>query len=384
MLDVIKIVLDLDAGIIGIGGITVHHLSPAADPWPHDMTIHVEGDLPLELIDEGALLRPRPNQAHVPLEDVEELRQLVDAQLADHLAHPGDAHVAILSKLCTGLLRILAHAAELVDAKILVALPHPVLQEHHGPRALQLDEDGRHQHQGGEQRDRDQRGQDVHSPLDEGINGGRQEGAKLVLVEMVDLYASGQGLADLLDVIDGDVSQGTARQETLPLPRQFLVPKICHHGVIAHGPKIGLVQQAPLHAGVPCQGLVVAKGQQGVFGCPVTATDEVSQPAAEQGHHIRFEQHLTAVRQAQEEENTDQGTIEGGHCGDHIGNRAGARVAQEAMQHYPGQQKRYKGSAQGIDPDGIKVMPKLQAPSLYSWQADRKQGPEHEQGWRAE
>ncbi|WP_421241861.1 hypothetical protein [Aeromonas enteropelogenes] len=54
------------------------------------------------------------------------------------------------------------------------------------------------------------------------------------------------------------------------------------------------------------------------------------------------------------------------------------------MQHYPGQQKRYKGSAQGIDPDGIKVMPKLQAPSLYSWQADRKQGPEHEQGWRAE
>ena len=45
------------------------------------------------------------------------------------------------------------------------------------------------------------------------------------------------------------------------------------------------------------------------------------------------------------------------------------------MQHNPGQQKRHEGTTQGIDPDSIKVMPKLQAPSLYGWQADRKQGP---------
>lgn len=219
VLDVVKIVFDLDASIIGIGGITVYHLSPAADPGPHDMTVHVEGDLPLELIDEGALLRSRPYQTHVPFEDVEELRQLVNAQLANHLAHPGDAHVTILSELCTGLLRILAHAAELVNAKILVALPHPVLQEHHRARALQLDEDRRHQHQGREERDRDQRGQNVQPPLDKGIDGRRQEGAELVLVEMVDLHSSGQSLADLLDVINGNVSQGAAREETLPLPR---------------------------------------------------------------------------------------------------------------------------------------------------------------------
>ncbi|MNG83921.1 hypothetical protein D3C79_426540 [compost metagenome] len=148
MLDVVKIVLDLDAGIISIGGIAVHHLSPAADPGPHNMTIHVERDLPLELIDESALLRSRTDQAHVPFKDIEELRQLVDTQLADHLAHPGDTHVTVLGKLGAGFFRILAHAAELVDAEILVALPHTVLQEHHGTRALQLDEDSRHQHQG--------------------------------------------------------------------------------------------------------------------------------------------------------------------------------------------------------------------------------------------
>lgn len=157
VLDVVEIVLDLDAGIIGICRITVHHLSPTADPGPHDMTVHVERDLPLELIDESALLRSRTNQAHVPFKDVEELRQLVNTQLADHLAHPGDAHVTVLGKLGAGFFRILAHAAELVDAEILVPLPYPVLQKHHGARALQLDQERRHQHQGGEQRNRDHR-----------------------------------------------------------------------------------------------------------------------------------------------------------------------------------------------------------------------------------
>ncbi|MFQ2696110.1 hypothetical protein ACK3ZQ_15285 [Aeromonas caviae] len=54
------------------------------------------------------------------------------------------------------------------------------------------------------------------------------------------------------------------------------------------------------------------------------------------------------------------------------------------MQHNPGQQKRHKGTAQGIDPDGIEVMPKFQAPSLNRRQANRKQSTEDEQGWRAE
>lgn len=280
MLDVVKIVLDLDAGIIGIGSISVHHLRPTTDPGPHDMTIHVERDLPLELIDESALLRSWPNQAHVPFKDVEELRQLVDAQLADHLAHPGDAHVTVLGKLGAGFFRILAHAAELVDAKILVPLPYPVLQEHHGARTLQLDKDRRHQHQGGEQRDRDQRGQNVHSPFDEGIDGGRQEGTKLVLMEMVYFHAPGQGLADLLDVIDGNMSQGAVRQETFPLTRQLLIPKICHHGVITYVPQVRSIQQTPLHAGVLGQDLIVAKGQQGILRCLVATTNEVNQPAA--------------------------------------------------------------------------------------------------------
>lgn len=364
MLDVVKIVLDLDAGIIGIGCITVHHLRPAADPGTHDMTIHVEGDLPLELIDEGALLRSRPNQAHIPFEHIEELRQLVDTQLADHLTHPSDAHVAVLGKLGAGFFRILAHAAELVDAEILVPLPYPILEEHHGARALQLDQDRRHQHQGGEQRDRDQRGQNVHSPLDEGIDGGGQEGAELVLVQMVYFYPTSKGLADLLDVIDGYVSKGTARQETLPLSRQLLISKVCHHSVIAHGTKIGFVQQTPLHTRVLGQSLKVTKGQQGILGSPVAAADEVSQPAAEQGHHIRFEQHLTAVRQSQEEEDPDQHTVEGRHRGNHVGYRTGTWIAQEAIQHNPGQQKRHKGTAQGIDPDGVEPLPESPSPTL--------------------
>ncbi|MNG83922.1 hypothetical protein D3C79_426550 [compost metagenome] len=156
-------------------------------------------------------------------------------------------------------------------------------------------------------------------------------------MEMVNLHPAGQGLADLLDVIDGDMGQRAARQETLPLSRQLLISKVCYHSVIAHGTKIGFVQQTPLHTRVPGQGLIIAKRQQGVFGSPVTAADEVGQPAAKQRHHIRFEQHLTAVRQSQEEENPDQHTVEGRHRGDHISHGTRARIAQEAMQHNPGQ-----------------------------------------------
>lgn len=103
---------------------------------------------------------------------------------------------------------------------------------------------------------------------------------------MVNLHPAGEGLADLLDVIDGDMSQSAASEETLPLASQLLIPKVCHHGVIAHGTEIGFVQQTPLHAGVLSQGLVVTKGQQGILGRPVTAADEVGQPAAKQRHQI--------------------------------------------------------------------------------------------------
>ncbi|MNZ38962.1 hypothetical protein D3C78_564480 [compost metagenome] len=181
---------------------------------------------------------------------------------------------------------------------------------------------------------------------------------------MVNLHPAGQGLADLLDVIDGDVSQGAASEETLPLSRQLLIPKVCHHGVVTHGPKVGFVQQTPLHAGVLSQGLVVAKGQQGILGSPVAAANEVGQPAAEKGYQIRLEQYLAAVRQAQEEENADQGTIEGGDCGDHIGHRTGARIAQETLEHYPCQQKGHKGSHQGVGSDCIEPLPESPSPTL--------------------
>ncbi|MNE19937.1 hypothetical protein D3C80_1130370 [compost metagenome] len=103
---------------------------------------------------------------------------------------------------------------------------------------------------------------------------------------MVNLHPAGEGLADLLDVIDGDMSQSAASEETLPLASKLLIPKVCHHGVIAHGPQVGLVQQTPLHAGVLSQGLVVTKRQQRILGRPVTAADEVGKPAAKQRHQI--------------------------------------------------------------------------------------------------
>src|SRR5690606_7313040 len=90
VLDVIEIVLDLDTCLVGIAGIALHHLGPARDARPHDVAINVERNLGVELVHEYPLLGARADQAHVTLQHVPELGQLVQPRLADKGTHPRD------------------------------------------------------------------------------------------------------------------------------------------------------------------------------------------------------------------------------------------------------------------------------------------------------
>src|SRR5580692_10226251 len=101
------------------------NLGPAGDsgldPMAREITVH---RLVVEML--GGLgvdgVRPRPDQRQVTGEhDIEELRQLVEASLADETADPGDARVVLVDLLGRGRVGMLGiERAKLVDLDELV------------------------------------------------------------------------------------------------------------------------------------------------------------------------------------------------------------------------------------------------------------------------
>src|SRR5690606_16204174 len=60
---------------------------PTGDAREHGVTPSLFGAVAIEVLDQQ---RPRTDQAHVPEQHVEELRELVQAQAAERLAEPGE------------------------------------------------------------------------------------------------------------------------------------------------------------------------------------------------------------------------------------------------------------------------------------------------------
>ena len=93
--------------------------------------------------------RPCPYKGHIALKDIDKLRKLVQAGLAQepsdsgnpgivlHLEHQA-VHFILLHQLLFALLRIRIHGAELVHLKNTPVTPHPFLGEKDRPRGLQL------------------------------------------------------------------------------------------------------------------------------------------------------------------------------------------------------------------------------------------------------
>src|SRR5678809_439719 len=75
VLDVEQVVLQFLQRVFDAGSVGVPHLCPAGEPWPNDVPLTIEGDLPGQLVDELRAFRTWTDQAHVSLEHVPQLRQ---------------------------------------------------------------------------------------------------------------------------------------------------------------------------------------------------------------------------------------------------------------------------------------------------------------------
>jgi hypothetical protein len=112
-------------------------------------------------------MRARPHHAHVALENVEELRQLVDTGSPDESADAGDAVVAPRGRndpVAIGL--ILGHAAKLVHLEKAVRATDALLDEQDRPAIFEFDRQCDHRHQRREHDNRAGGADNVEYPLD--------------------------------------------------------------------------------------------------------------------------------------------------------------------------------------------------------------------------
>src|SRR5579872_2841652 len=94
-------------------------LGETRDSGPHLVADHVSIDeLTVELIMSDGM-RPRPDQAHLPLQHVQELRQLIEGGYAQESAHAGYPRVPLARLGDDRAVLLHPHGAELVDEDLL-------------------------------------------------------------------------------------------------------------------------------------------------------------------------------------------------------------------------------------------------------------------------
>src|ERR1051326_2255598 len=107
------------------------------------------------------LLRAGADQAHVALQDVKKLWQLIEPILANKSADARDAIVIVRGPAGAGLLGVLAHGTKFVDLEVLAVQSNTHLAKEHRPSAFDQDGQGNQRHHRRGQRDCEQSGGNI-------------------------------------------------------------------------------------------------------------------------------------------------------------------------------------------------------------------------------
>jgi len=108
------------------GVVASTNLSLAGDPWSDREASSIAGDMGFMISQEDGTYRAWPHQVHIPLENIKELGQLIQAELPQKLADGGVMVLVLFHQPLPDLqLRTQIHAAKLVDVKDLLVLAHP-------------------------------------------------------------------------------------------------------------------------------------------------------------------------------------------------------------------------------------------------------------------
>src|SRR5689334_5645327 len=111
MLDVEKVVVELAGSSLDLGDVALIDLCPAGDPRAHDVAIGVERNLARVPGRERQGFRPGADPAHLALQDVDDLRELIEPVAAQEASDTGDSQIVLDGEVRT-LLRLRPHRAE--------------------------------------------------------------------------------------------------------------------------------------------------------------------------------------------------------------------------------------------------------------------------------
>ena len=143
VLDVIEVVgqLAADAAQVGVG--RKLHLGQPRNAGPHGQALAVGRQLALQFREELRPFRPRPDQAHVAAQDVQQLRQFVEMRGPHEPADPRDARVAgHRPTRPRQRLAVMDHGANLINREEPAATADADLRVKGGAARGQLDDQG--------------------------------------------------------------------------------------------------------------------------------------------------------------------------------------------------------------------------------------------------
>ena len=215
MRDVVQVVAEFDGGFIGAGRIALLHLGPAGQAGAHQVAVGVAGHLLGKLLHKTVLLGARADQAHVPHQHVEQLRNLIEPGAANPMPEARDARVVGLGEL-GGELRFVAHAAELPDPETLAMHAGAPLAEQGRTGRVDLDTNRHPQRQRQPQR---QQGQH-HAHIDEALGQVVRRvaiGLPQLVLQGLGRHAPGQALLQRFGAVQADVLQLERGQKAVAL-----------------------------------------------------------------------------------------------------------------------------------------------------------------------
>src|SRR5256714_10932740 len=115
--DVFEIIVELFANVLHARVIRLIDLGPARDPGQDALTPLVFLYLLPQLCEDGRLFRPWAHDVHIAHQNVPELGQLIQPELAQYASHGGDARILALRPYLWGCSAVDPHRAKLVHTE---------------------------------------------------------------------------------------------------------------------------------------------------------------------------------------------------------------------------------------------------------------------------
>src|SRR5882672_3689963 len=128
------------------------------------MTLVIVRNLLSQRVDEFRTFGPGPDETHMTTQYVEDLGELVETQLANHLPRSRDTHVVLLRPLGTRGLRLLRHAPKLEELERAASQAYAHLAVEDGRAVLAPDQERDDGHDRPCKQEQHQRARDVERP----------------------------------------------------------------------------------------------------------------------------------------------------------------------------------------------------------------------------